>query len=220
MMDGAPRPKLDTAIPQVTAGFPELGGLTAADYQHLYAQSLMDKEAFWQCMAAGLDWIKVPTRAKNTSFDGDVSIKWFEDGELNASVQCIDRHLPERADQTALLFEGDDPGVSKAITYAQLYEEVCRFANILKDLGVDKGDRVAIYMPMIPEVAYAMLACARIGAVHSVVFGGFSPEALAGRVNDCDAKVIITADQGLRGSKPIPLKINVDKALDQAPGVE
>lgn len=221
MMDGAPRIDESMAtLPQVTPGFPELSGISHSEYQALYNRSLSDPDEFWRVMSGGITWEKAPTRIREASFSGNVDIKWFADGELNASVQCIDRHLPDRADQTALLFEGDDPSVSDAITYQQLHDEVCRMANILKSFGVEKGDRVAIYMPMIPEVAYAMLACARIGAVHSVVFGGFSPEALAGRINDCGARVVITADQGLRGSKKIPLKVNVDTAIDHAPGVE
>ena len=221
MMDGAPRFDESMAtLPQVTPGFPELSGISHSEYQALYNRSLSDPDEFWRVMSGGITWEKAPTRIREASFSGNVDIKWFADGELNASVQCIDRHLPDRADQTALLFEGDDPSVSDAITYQQLHDEVCRMANILKSFGVEKGDRVAIYMPMIPEVAYAMLACARIGAVHSVVFGGFSPEALAGRINDCGARVVITADQGLRGSKKIPLKVNVDTAIDHAPGVE
>ena len=156
------------------------------------------------------------TKVKNVSWDPDnLHIKWFEDGALNVAANCIDRHLPTRAHQTAIIWEGDDPKDSKHITYGQLHEEVCRFANVLKARGVQKGDRVTIYMPMIPEAAYAMLACARIGAVHSVVFGGFSPDSLAGRITDCDSKVVITADEGLRGGKPIPLKKNTDDALRQ-----
>lgn len=201
-------------------GFSALSGLSAAEYIDLYRQSVHDPEAFWSAMADGLSWIKKPTKVKATNFDDGVDIKWFEDGVLNVSANCIDRHLPDRANETAILFEGDDPGVSQAISFKQLHDEVCRFANVLKAQGVQKGDRVTIYMPMIPEVAYAMLACTRIGAVHSVVFGGFSPEALAGRINDCESKIVITADEGLRGGKHVPLKANVDNALDHAPGLE
>ncbi len=157
---------------------------------------------------------------KNTSFD-PVSIKWFEDGVLNVAQNCIDRHLEKRGDQVAFYWEPDHPDqTAQAITYTQLHERVCRFANVLKQLGVKKGDRVTLYLPMIPEIAYAMLACARIGAVHSVVFAGFSPEALAGRINDCDSTIVITSDEGRRGGKTIPLKKNVDDALPHALGVE
>lgn len=196
--------------------------LTTKDqYDALYAQSVNDPEGFWKEQAKRIDWMKEPTKIKNTTFEyPDISIKWFEDGELNVSVNCIDRHLQDRADDTAIIWEGDEPGTDQHITYAQLHRRVCRFANVLKDLGVKKGDRVTIYLPMIPEAAYAMLACTRIGAVHSVVFGGFSPEALAGRVNDCDSAVIITADEGRRGGKTVPLKANVDEALKHAHGVE
>lgn len=181
-------------------------------YKKLYEESIKDPEKFWGLQAEKLDWIKKFTKVKNTSFQKDLHIKWFEDGKLNVSSNCIDRHLATRGDQTALIWEGDDPNNSEKITYNQLYKEVCRFANSLKKLGVKKGDRVIIYMPMIPKAAYAMLACARIGAVHSVVFGGFSPEALRGRIDDCGAKIVITSDEGLRGGKIIPLKSNVDNA--------
>lgn len=196
--------------------------LTTKDqYDALYAQSVNDPEGFWKEQAKRIDWMTEPTKIKNTTFEyPDVSIKWFEDGELNVSVNCIDRHLKDRADETAIIWEGDEPGTDEHITYAQLHRRVCRFANVLKDLGVKKGDRVTIYLPMIPEAAYAMLACTRIGAVHSVVFGGFSPEALAGRINDCDSAVVITADEGRRGGRTVPLKHNVDEALKHAHGVE
>tara|TARA_B100000678_G_scaffold64418_1_gene52546 strand:- start:39495 stop:41441 length:1947 start_codon:yes stop_codon:yes gene_type:complete len=190
-------------------------------YEMLYKESMEDSEAFWRREAMRLDWAKPFTKVKDTSFaKDDVHIRWFEDGELNVAYNCIDRHLDTRGDQTAIIWEGDDPNTSISITYHQLHERVCRFANVLKSLGVKKGDRVTIYMPMILEAAYAMLACARIGAVHSIVFGGFSPEALAGRINDCDSSVIITADEGRRGGKTIPLKANVDEALKHALGVE
>ncbi|AVX04025.1 acetate--CoA ligase [Maritalea myrionectae] len=196
--------------------------LTTKDqYDALYAQSVNDPEGFWKEQAKRIDWMKEPTKIKNTTFEyPDVSIKWFEDGELNVSVNCIDRHLKDRADETAIIWEGDEPDTDEHITYAQLHRRVCRFANVLKELGVKKGDRVTIYLPMIPEAAYAMLACTRIGAVHSVVFGGFSPEALAGRINDCDSAVVVTADEGRRGGKTVPLKANVDEALKHAHGVE
>jgi acetyl-CoA synthetase len=172
-------------------------------------------------VAKRLDWIEPFTKVKNCSYDpNNLHIKWFEDGALNVTVNCIDRHLPKRAKQTAILWEGDDPKESRAITYQELHDEVCRFANVLKAQGVKKGDRVTIYLPMIPEAAYAMLACARIGAVHSVIFAGFSPDSIAGRIKDCESTIIITADEGLRGGKPIPLKKNTDEALARCPDVK
>lgn len=186
----------------------------ADGYAALYQRSVDDPEGFWGEMGQRLDWIKPYTRVKNTSYyPHNVSIKWYEDGVLNASANCLDRHLATRADQTALLFEGDDPNISRHITYRELYEDTCKFANVLKAQGVRKGDVVTIYMPMIPETAVAMLACARIGAVHSVVFGGFSPEALAARIENGRSKWVITADEGVRGGRRIPLKKNVDLAL-------
>jgi acetyl-CoA synthetase len=182
-------------------------------YQQMYQESIANPDEFWGEQAQYLDWITPFSKVKNTSFEGDVSIKWFEDGSLNVAANCIDRHLEKRGDQVAIIWEGDDPSESKKITYKQLHEEVCRLANGLKNLGVKKGDRVIIYLPMIVEASYAMLACARIGAVHSVVFGGFSPSSLKGRIEDCGSSVIITADEGLRGGKNIPLKNNVDEAL-------
>jgi acetyl-CoA synthetase len=195
---------------------------TKAQYEALYAESLNDPETFWSREAQRIDWIQPFTKVKNTTFEyPNVSIKWFEDGVLNIAANCIDRHLEARGDQTAIIFEPDDPAAQpEYITYRKLHEEVCRFANVLKGLGVRKGERVTIYMPMIPAAAYAMLACARIGAVHSVVFGGFSPDALAGRINDCDSRVVITADEGRRGGKTVALKKNVDTALEDCPGVE
>ncbi|HTJ58617.1 MAG TPA: acetate--CoA ligase [Devosiaceae bacterium] len=191
--------------------------VTPEDYAEMYARSVSDPDGFWAEQCQRIDWIKPPTRIKNTSFAyPDVSIKWFEDGVLNISANCIDRHLPERADQTAIIWEGDTPGTQVTVTYQQLHDNVCRFANVLKAQGVKKGDRVTIYMPMIPETAYAMLACARIGAVHSVIFGGFSPDSIAGRIVDCDSRIVITADEGRRGGKTIPLKKNVDEALQKA----
>lgn len=185
-----------------------------AQYQAMYAQSLLDPEGFWSTQAQRLDWIKPFSRVKNTRFDyPEVSIKWYEDGSLNACVNCLDRHLPARGNQTALIWEGDSPDEAKYITYNELYEQVCRFANALKAQGVKKGDVVTIYMPMIPETAIAMLACARIGAVHSVVFGGFSAEALSSRIQNGSSRVVITADQGVRAGKQIPLKHNVDEAI-------
>jgi len=184
------------------------------DYRSMYEASVSDPESFWLEQGKRLDWITPYTQAKNTSFSyPDVSIGWFEDGELNVCANCVDRHLATRANQTAIIWEGDDPTKHKNITYAQLHEEVCRLANVYKGLGIGKGDRVVLYLPMIPEAAYAMLACARIGAVHSIVFGGFSAEALADRINGSQASVVVTADQGLRGGRGVPLKANVDAAL-------
>ena len=190
------------------------------DYERLYEVSVRDPEGFWGEIGQRLAWTKAPTRIKNVSYDpSDLHIRWYEDGELNVSANCLDRHLETRGDKTAIIFEGDDPNESRHLTYRELHAEVCKFANTLKNLGVVKGDRVAIYMPMIPEAAVAMLACARIGAIHSVVFGGFSPDSLAGRVADSTAKVIVTADEGVRGGKKIPLKTNVDAALER-PGTQ
>ena len=185
-------------------------------YLQWYDESIKDPDAFWSKHGRRIDWFKPFTKVKNTSFRGRVSIKWYEDGITNVTYNCIDRHLKSRSDQVAMIWEGDNPYIDKKVTYKELYENVCRFANILKKRGVKKGDRVTIYLPMILEAAYAMLACARIGAVHSVVFAGFSPEALAGRIVDCESTFIITADQGVRGGKPIPLKENVDHAIDIA----
>ncbi|MED5534717.1 MAG: acetate--CoA ligase [Pseudomonadota bacterium] len=186
-----------------------------AEYRTLYRSSIDDPVAFWGEQAKRLDWIKPFTEVKDVSYDAaDLRIRWFGDGELNVSANCLDRHLETRGDQTAIIWEGDDPGEDTRISYRELYEQVCRLGNALRSLGVKKGDRVTIYMPMIPEAAVAMLACARIGAIHSVVFGGFSPEALRGRIEDCDSNVVITSDEGLRGGKTIPLKANVDAAIE------
>ncbi|MCV6600092.1 MAG: AMP-binding protein, partial [Cohaesibacter sp.] len=183
-------------------------------YLSMYKQSVEDPDGFWGEQGKRLDWIKPYTKVKNTSYDyHNVSIKWFEDGELNVSANCIDRHLQTRGDQTAIIWEGDDPADDEHITYKQLHERVCKLANAYKELGVGKGDRVILYLPMIPEAAYAMLACARIGAIHSIVFGGFSPDALADRINGSEAKLVVTADQGLRGGRKVPLKTNADAAL-------
>jgi acetyl-CoA synthetase len=191
-----------------------------ARYLDLYKASVADPAAFWREQGKRLDWLKPYSKVKDVSYNAkDLHIRWFEDGVLNISTNCIDRHLAKRGEQTAIIWEGDDPKVSKHVTYRQLYEEVCRFANVLKANGVNKGDRVTIYLPMIPETAYAMLACARIGAIHSVVFGGFSPDSLAGRILDCRSDVVITADEGMRGGKTVPLKQNTDIALTQCPDV-
>ena len=191
-----------------------------ATYLEMYNKSVHDPESFWAEHAKRIDWIKPFTKVKNASFSGEVSIKWFEDGTLNASVNCIDRHLNKRGHQVAILWEGDDAKDQRRITYKELHEQTCRMANVLKEQGVKKGDRVTIYMHMIPETVYAMLACARIGAVHSVVFAGFSPDALAGRIQDCESNCVITVDEGVRGGKKIPLKVNTDKALEQCSGVK
>jgi acetyl-CoA synthetase len=184
-----------------------------AKYEAMYARSIEDNEGFWAEQAKRIDWIKPFTKVKDVSFDkDDLHIRWFYDGSLNVCYNCVDRHLPTKGDDVAILWEGDDPGRDLKITYSDLHARVCRFANSLKSLGAKKGDRITIYMPMIPEAAVAMLACARIGAVHSVVFGGFSPDALAGRIHDCESNIVITADEGRRGGKRVPLKANVDAA--------
>ena len=194
--------------------------MTAAGYEAAVARVETDPEGYWREVGQRLDWMTPFTEVKDVSFDAkDFRVRWFADGVLNVSVNCIDRHLPARANQTAIIWESDDGSISDEITYAQLHSEVCRMANVLKAKGVQKGDRVTIYLPMIPAAAYAMLACARIGAIHSVIFGGFSPDSIAGRIQDCDSKIVITADEGLRGGKPVPLKKNVDEALASCPGV-
>ena len=199
----------------VPESFRENALIDQQEYQRIYRESVENSEQFWSDTAKRLHWIRFPTVIKDVSLDrSDLHIRWYEDGVLNACYNCIDRHLDRRGDQTAIIWEGDDPGRDEHITYRQLHQRVCRMANILKKLGVTKGDRVTIYMPMIPEAAIAMLACARIGAIHSVVFGGFSPEAMAGRIIDCDSNTVITADEGLRGGKTIPLKDNVDAACN------
>jgi acetyl-CoA synthetase len=203
----------------VSAEWAKRAHADAKKYEAMYAQSVKDPDGFWREQAKRIDWIKPFTKVKNTSFDGKVAIKWFEDGVLNISANCVDRHLAKRGDQVAIIWEGDDPKVDKKITYKQLHAEVCKFANVLKARGVKKGDRVTIYLPMIPAAAYAMLACARIGAVHSVVFGGFSPDSLAGRIQDADCKVVVTSDEGLRGGRPVPLKANTDAAVAKCPTV-
>ena len=206
----------DTIYPPAAA-FAASAHADKATYEAMYAASIADPDAFWGAQGKRLDWMTPYTKVKNTTFEhSGVSIKWYEDGVLNVSANCIDRHLATRGTQTAIIWEGDNPEDSAHITYAQLHIEVCKLANVYKSLGVGKGDRVVLYMPMIPEAAYAMLACNRIGAVHSIVFGGFSPEALAARISACEAKLIVTADQAPRGGKATPLKANVDKALEIA----
>ena len=190
-------------------------------YRDMYRQSVEDPDTFWGEHGKRVDWIKPYSTVKNTSYARDnVAIKWFEDGTLNVAANCVDRHAAATPDRVALIWEGDDPADAKTITYAELKAEVCRMANVMRDNGVTKGDRVTIYMPMIPEAAYAMLACARIGAIHSVVFGGFSPDALAGRIQDCDSNFVITADEGLRGGRKVPLKANTDQAVERCPSVK
>ena len=193
--------------------------VTAAAYEAMVAQAGGDPEAFWAEQAGRISWARPPTRAGTASFKDDVSIRWYEDGTLNASVSCLDRHLAERGDQVAIIWEGDDPGDSRRVTYRELHEEVCRLANAMKGLGVGRGDRVTIYLPMVVEAAVAMLACARLGAIHAVVFGGFSPDSLANRINGCDSSLLITADEGRRGGRRVALKANADKALESCPTV-
>jgi acetyl-CoA synthetase len=203
---------------EVSADWEKRAFIDSAKYRTMYDRSLADPESFWAEQAERIHWYRHFTKVKNTSFAPDhVSIKWFEDGTTNAAYNCIDRHLHERSDQVAIIWEGDDPKDSEQITYRELHDRVCRMANVLRNRNVEKGDRVTIYMPMIPEAAYAILACARIGAIHSVVFGGFSPDSLAGRIEDCQSKVIITADEGLRGGRKVPLKANTDAAIAKLP---
>ncbi len=204
----------------VLPAFAAAAHVNADQYRSLYEAADRDPDAFWRAEMKRVAWMKTPTKIKNTSFTGDVSIKWFEDGTLNASVSCLDRHLATRGDQTAIIWEGDNPNDSKHVTYRELHEQVCRLANAMKALGVKRGDRVTIYMPMVPEAASAMLACTRIGAIHSVVFGGFSPDSLANRIQDCDSTLLITADEGRRGGRPVPLKANADAALAQCPSIQ
>ncbi len=202
---------------KVPSAFQKQANLTPEKYADMYAASISDPQGFWGEQGKRLDWVVPYTEVKDVSWDkSDLHVKWYADGVLNVTENCIDRHLETRGNKAAIIWEGDDPSESTTITYKELHGEVCRFANVMKKLGVSKGDRVTIYMPMILEAAYAMLACARIGAVHSVVFGGFSPEALAGRITDCDSTFIITADEGLRGTKSIPLKANCDAACEIA----
>jgi len=210
----------DTMIP-APEEWQKRSHINAAQYENLYRRSIEDPNGFWGEEGRRLDWMKPFTQVKDTSFElHNFHIRWFSDGTLNVAANCVDRHLKTRAEQVAIIWEGDDPKESRQITYAELHREVCRFANVLKANGVKRGDRVTIYLPMIPEAAYAMLACARIGAIHSVVFAGFSPESLAGRILDCASEVVITSDEGLRGGRPIPLKRNTDVALTQCPDVK
>jgi acetyl-CoA synthetase len=204
----------------VPANFAKTAHVNAAGYRDAFEQAASNPDAYWSKEAKRLAWMTFPTKIKNTSFTGDVSIKWFEDGVLNASVSCLDRHLGEHADATAIIWEGDDPNVSRHVTYRELHDQVCRLANAMKTLGVKRGDRVTIYLPMVPEAAVAMLACARVGAIHSVVFGGFSPDSLANRIQGCDSNLLITADAGRRGGRSVPLKANADAALKTCPSVK
>jgi acetyl-CoA synthetase len=192
----------------------------AAKYRAMVEHASRAPEIFWAEQAKRLEWVRFPTKIKDTGFTGDVSIKWFEDGVLNASACCLDRHLATRADQTAIIWEGDDPAVSRHVTYRELHDQVCRLANAMRNMGVGKRDRVTIYLPMVPEAAVAMLACARIGAIHSVVFGGFSPDSLANRIQDCASTLLITADEGRRGGRTVPLKTNADMALGSCPTIK
>ena len=200
----------------VPADFAKSALIDDKKYAEWYDRSIKDPDGFWGEHGKRLDWIKPYTQVRDVSYSGDVHIKWFADGTLNVAANCIDRHLATRGDQTAIIFEGDDPNVQEHVTYRQLHDKVCRLSNVLNDLGVKKGDRVTIYLPMIVEAAVAMLACARVGAIHSIVFGGFSPDALAGRIQDCDSSLLITSDEGLRGGRKVPLKANADKALESS----
>ena len=211
----------DNKIFKVSDEWSKIGHVNKKGYEEKYNASIKDNDAFWAAEGKRIDWIKPYTKIKDVVYSkAKTEIKWFYDGTLNASYNCIDRHLAKKGNQTAIIFEGDDPSVSKKITYQELSDEVCKLANGLKKIGIKKGDRVTLYMPMVPAAVYAMLACARIGAIHSVVFGGFSPESLAGRIIDCKSEYVITADEGVRGKKLIPLKKNTDEALKKCPDVK
>ncbi len=210
----------DVKLYSVPAAVEAKAHCTNDQYLEMYRRSIDDPEGFWGEEGKRIHWFKPYSQVKDVSYGpGDVHIRWYADGTTNVCYNCLDRHLPAKADDTAIIWEGDDPGEDKTITYGQAHQEVCKLSNAMKDRGVKKGDRVTIYMPMVPEAAYAMLACARIGAIHSVVFGGFSPDALAGRILDCESDFVITADEGIRGGRKIPLKANTDKALEACPGV-
>ncbi|MET4698687.1 acetyl-CoA synthetase [Constrictibacter sp. MBR-5] len=210
----------DQLIP-VPEAFAKSALIDKAKYEDMYRRSVDDPEGFWAEHGKRIDWFTPYTKVKDVSFEADdLHIRWFYDGTLNASYNCLDRHLEKRGDQVAIIWEGDDPSKDRRITYRELHAEVCKFANVLKSLGAKKGDRVTIYLPMIPEIAVAVLACARIGAIHSVVFGGFSPESLAGRISDCGSSLVVTSDEGVRGGRPIPLKKNTDAALEHAPSAK
>ena len=205
----------------VPAGWAQRALVDDSEYKKMYRHSVENPDSFWDEHGKRIDWIKPYTQIKDVSYaPDDLHIRWYQDGTLNASVNCLDRHLESRGDQVAIIWEGDEPSDSKTLTYRELYEEVCRFANVLKNNGVKKGDRVTIYLPMVPEIAVAVLACARIGAIHSVIFGGFSPDSIAGRIHDSDSTLIVTADEGIRGGRPVPLKKNADEALKKCPTVE
>jgi acetyl-CoA synthetase len=213
--------EMSDKVYEIPADWAKHAFIGEADYEKMYQRSLADPNGFWAEQGRRIHWFKPFSKVKNTSFaKPNVSIKWFEDGVTNAAYNCIDRHLAKRANQTAIIWEGDDPKDSKTITFKELHDEVCRFANVLRNRNVQKGDRVTIYLPMIPEAAYAILACARLGAIHSVVFGGFSPDSLAGRIEDCKSNVVITADEGLRGGRKVPLKANTDAAIAKVGGVD
>ncbi len=205
----------------VPAEWAKRAHVDAAGYEAAVRRVETDPEGYWRDLAGRLDWVRPFTKVKDVSFKADnFRIRWFEDGVLNASANCLDRHLATRGDATAIIWEGDDPADSRRLSFREVHAEVCRMANVLKSQRVKKGDRVTIYLPMIPEAAFAMLACARIGAIHSVIFGGFSPDSIAGRIQDCQSRIVITADEGLRGGRTVPLKANVDKALEQCPDVD
>ncbi|MEX2642492.1 MAG: acetate--CoA ligase, partial [Acetobacterales bacterium] len=210
----------DDMVLAVPEGAGKKAWVDKAGYRGMYERSIRDPEGFWAEHGKRIDWIRPYSKIKDVSYKGDVHIRWYHDGTLNASVNCLDRHLEKRGDKTALIWEGDDPKDDRKVSYRELHAEVCRFGNALRKLGVKKGDRVTIYMPMIVEAPVAMLACARIGAIHSVVFGGFSPDSLANRIQDCESEFVITADEGVRGGRKVPLKANTDKALKSCPGVK